>query len=116
MYNGNRPSNEIAAQNDTFRKSVLRGQRDDGKAIMTRGVAALPGLTRTFIFSRILNYIHWDIGTDPHGEHDFGVIQIPGVPKIYWKIDYYEDSNMEYGTEEKSNCYRVLVIMLASEY
>lgn len=108
--------NEIAAQNDTFRKSVLRGRRDDGKAIMTQSVAALSGNTKAFIFSRVINYINWDTGNDPHGEHDFGVIQIPGVPKIYWKIDYYENSKMEYGTEDKRNCYRVLVIMLASEY
>ena len=37
-------------------------------------------------------------------------------PKVYWKIDYYEDASMEYGAEDKINCYRVLVILLADEY
>ena len=109
-------STEIATANDTFRKAVLRGQQDNGKAVMTQGIASLAGLTRTFILAEVIAYNNWDPGNDPHGEHDFGVVQISGVPKIYWKIDYYENSDIEYGTEDKINCYRVLVIMLADEY
>ena len=33
-------STEIAAANDTFRKSILREKRPDGKAVMTPGILA----------------------------------------------------------------------------
>ena len=110
-------STEIATANDTFRKSILRGKRTDGKAVMTSGIQALGSLTHAYIFQRIINHSHFPNGDDRYGEHDFGVIEaIDWFPKIYWKIDYYENSDIEYGTEDKINCYRVLVIMLADEY
>ena len=109
-------STEIATANDTFRKSILRGKRKDGKAVMTSGIQALGSLTRAYIFQRIINHSQFPAGDDPYGEHDFGVIEAVNLPRIYWKIDYYENSDIEYGTEDKINCYRVLVIMLADEY
>ena len=109
-------STEIAAANDTFRKSILREKRPDGKAVMTPGIQALGNLTHAYIFQRIINHSRFPKGDDPYGEHDFGVIEAIDLPKIYWKIDYYENSDIEYGTDDKINCYRVLVIMLADEY
>ena len=107
---------KIAELNDEFRRGVLRAPQPNGKAIMTAGVARLAELTRMFILAKVIAYNEWDTGNDPNGEHDFGVVQISGVPKIYFKIDYYEDASMEYGTKDKINAYRVLVIMLAEEY
>ena len=55
---------------------------------------------------------------DPHGEHDFGCIELE-ARRIFWKIDYYADDAMEWGSEEPSEparTYRVLTIMLAEEY
>lgn len=106
----------IAQLNDDFRRSVLRSLQPNGKVIMTQGVAELAQITRLFVIAEVIAYKQWDTGNDPYGEHDFGVVQISGVPKIYWKIDYYADASMEDGTEDKINCYRVLVIMLADEY
>ncbi|MCH8957714.1 DUF3768 domain-containing protein, partial [candidate division KSB1 bacterium] len=56
-------------------------------------------------------YDNFDDGNDPYGEHDFGVIELTGQPKIYWKIDYY-DANFEYGGDVN----RLLTILLADEY
>ena len=53
---------------------------------------------------------------DPHGEHDFGSIQLDGCLKVFWKIDDYSDASMDSGADDKLNAYRVLVIMLADEY
>ena len=111
------PTASVQQLNDTFRKSILRGKRPDGKAVMTQGVKTLGNLARAYLFQRIINHSHFPNGDDPYGEHDFGVIEaIDWFPKVYWKIDYYENSDIEYGTDDKINCYRVLVIMLADEY
>ena len=107
---------EIAKLNDEFRKQILQRGVDTGKAVMTPGIADLGSMAQAYIYSMIMNYDRWDYRTDPHQEHDFGVIEAIDLPKIYWKIDYYENADMEYGTEDKQNCYRVLVIMLSSEY
>lgn len=52
---------------------------------------------------------------DPHGEHDFGQVEIDGE-KFFFKIDYY-DMNLEYGADPYEDDYRpVMTIMYASEY
>ena len=106
----------IAKLNDQFRKQVLSRGHPNGKAVMTAGIQALGSMAQAFIFQLVRNYNRFDSGDDPYGEHDFGVIEVIDLPKIYWKIDYYENSDCEYGTEDKENAYRVLVIMLADEY
>ena len=83
---------------------------------MTAGIQALGNMAQTYIFQRVMNHRDFPAGNDPNGEHDFGVIEAVDLPKVYWKIDYYEDASMDYGAEDKINCYRILVIMLADEY
>ena len=59
-----------------------------------------------------------DLDNDPHGERDFGAIDLHGA-KWFWKIDYYANGNCDSGSEDPSDpakCYRVLTIMHASEY
>ena len=54
---------------------------------------------------------------DPWGEHDFGAVEVLGQ-KVFWKIDYYTP-DLSAGSENPANeavTYRVLTIMLASEY
>ncbi|WP_456738298.1 MULTISPECIES: DUF3768 domain-containing protein [unclassified Bradyrhizobium] len=54
---------------------------------------------------------------DPHGEHDFGSLDLVGR-KFFWKIDYY-DEDMRSGSEDPSDpkrTVRVLTLMLSSEY
>jgi Protein of unknown function (DUF3768) len=38
--------------------------------------------------------------------------------KIFWKIDYYSDAEMEYGAEDPASesTYRVLTVMFAEDY
>ena len=106
----------IAKLNDQFRKRVFQHGHPNGKAVMTAGVKALGSMAQAFIFQLVMNYDRFKDGDDPYGEHDFGVIDAIDLPKVYWKIDYDEDSDCEYGTQDKVNAYRVLCIMLASEY
>ena len=67
----------------------------------------------------VANFSDFPAG-DPYAEHDLGAIDMAGVgEKILWKIDYYADAACASGSEAPSDitcCYRVLTIMLASEY
>ena len=88
----------------------------DGKAVRTQGVAALGSLTNLFLQAQIAAFDAFTETNDPHGEHDFGSIELDGCLKVFWKIDYYSDASMDSGADDKLNAYRVLVIMLADEY
>jgi Protein of unknown function (DUF3768) len=54
---------------------------------------------------------------DPHGEHDFGAVDIGGQ-RLFCKIDYYH-LRLRDGSDDPANpavTRRVITIMLASEY
>ena len=112
-----RPLSKIAETNDRFRRAAMKGIKStDGKAVRTQGIAALGSLTNLFLQAQIAAFDAFTETNDPHGEHDFGSIQLDGCPKVFWKIDYYSDASMDSGADDKLNAYRVLVIMLADEY
>ena len=69
------PNHEaIAAANDDFRKRVLNAPQTDGRAVMTRGIAAFPTEDIQLIYFNVDNFSSFDSedGNDPYGEHDFG--------------------------------------------
>ena len=102
----------IANLNDQLRKTGNCGQM-----MMTAG---LQSLGEDFVREAIASVRTFDRFTkdnDPHGEHDFGSVEVCGN-KVFWKIDYY-DKEMEYGSEDPSDpdqTSRVLTVMLAQEY
>lgn len=130
----------LADKNDTFRKEVLTKQPPDHKLVVlkdvntgethiigphaggivnyTRGFDALDDDKKFRIVENIKTQEEFDEGNDPYGEHDFGIVQIVGYPKVYWRINYYENRNMDSGTPtpESPETYRVLTVMLAEEY
>ena len=107
----------IAEKNDSFRRAAMKGIKStDGKAVRTQGVAALGSLTNLFLQAQIAAFDAFTETNDPHGEHDFGCVQLDGCLKVFWKIDDYSDASMDSGADDKLNAYRVLVIMLADEY
>ena len=56
-------------------------------------------------------------GNDPHGEHDFGSVEVSGE-RYFWKIDYY-NLDMSAGSEDasdESQTKRLLTIMRAEDY
>ena len=53
----------------------------DGKAVRTQGVAALGSLTNLFLQAQIAAFDAFTETNDPHGEHDFGSIQLDGCLK-----------------------------------
>ena len=109
----------IAQQNDAFRKDILQDTQANatrGRVSLTQGVASLDFDTQARILTAVQAYSEFDPEDDPYREHDFGVIEIKDTPRVYWKIDYYEDSSMQYGAEDKATAYRSLMILLADEY
>ena len=106
----------IAELNDRFRKTIFFRPLRSGKLVLTTGVGNLPNDQLKAVAFATINQSEFDEGNDPHGEHDFGVVALPNLPKCYWKIDYYASASMRYGTEDLINAYRVLTVMLADEY
>lgn len=102
----------IARLNDTLRKT---GQ--GGTIMVTRGVLALKGFDKFALLAALASYDSFDADNDPHGERDFGDLQIFET-ELLWKIDYYDES-LEFGSDDPADAEvtsRVLTVMLASEY
>jgi|ERR1700683_613011 len=96
----------IAKLNDEFRRK--------GFAVtVTTGVQALPDLAGLLEAVRDYNEF-WD-SNDPYGEHDFGTI-VWGKKKVFWKIDYYNESLDGWSDPALPSCNRILTVMLAAEY
>ena len=106
----------IATINDRFRRTIFFRPLRSGKLRLTSGVGNLPDADLKAVALATVNQSQFDEGNDPYGEHDFGIVQLPDVPKCYWKIDYFSSESMQFGTEDLENAYRVLTLMLADEY
>jgi hypothetical protein len=105
---------DLAAQNDDFRRTM--GCYAPGRVLLTRSVAALEPLQQAGLLMAVRTFTAFTPDNDPHGEHDFGAVQLDGT-RYFWKIDYYEDASCIYGAERPAEaCYRVLTLMEASEY
>ena len=104
----------IAEINDKFRAAVLTEPQENGRCIVTANVHALDPDVKMSILQKVEAFDNFTKDDDPYGEHDFGVIE--GVPRVYWKIDYYADENVNAGAEDIKSAYRVLIIMLADDY
>ena len=108
-------SARIAEQNDRFRqgdRSIL------GNIVITAGIAALSEPQQQLVFNAVRTFDDFTAANDPHGERDFGAIEINDVGNIFWKMDYY-DVNCEFGSEhpvDLATTRRILTIMFATEY
>jgi hypothetical protein len=95
----------------------LRRTFSGGKVVMTDGVAALPEADLAQLLERVRHFDDFTKDNDPHGEHDFGAIDLAG--QIYFfKVDYYA-TDMDGGSEDPADptkTTRVLTIMRDDEY
>lgn len=106
-------SAKTRALNDAFR-TTFQG----GRVVMTRSIADLDPDSHARIIARVRSFDAFDASNDPHQEHDFGSFE-EGGDTIFWKIDYYSDDSLSFGSEDPSDpakCLRVLTIMLAEDY
>jgi len=103
----NETSAKIANLNDRFRGMCLdvfytKGVRD--------GIMDLIGLSRA-----VEDFSSFTEDSDPYGEHDFGSLRFEGQ-RIFWKIDYYDETLSKWCDPLDPDCHRLLTIMLAEEY
>ncbi|HTV27699.1 MAG TPA: DUF3768 domain-containing protein [Xanthobacteraceae bacterium] len=105
-------TDRIRLLNDNFRSTFV-----GGRVLTTAGVAELPVDLKARLFLAVQSFNNFTSDNDPHGEHDFGEIELGGET-YFWKIDYY-DADCRFGSEEPSDpqqTTRVLTIMRADEY
>jgi hypothetical protein len=103
----------IAQLNDLCRKSMGIA----GRVMQTRGFASLPLPIQSTIREKVEAFNDFTPDNDPHGEHDFGVVEYEGY-RIFWKIDYYAP-DMLHGSDDPADpkqTVRVLTLMMAHEY
>ena len=107
----------IAAQNDLFRTSLGETPDLPGQMVLTQGVAALPPIEQIEVIRSVARFDTFDEDNDPHGEHDFGAFEVRGK-RYFWKIDLFAN-DLRYGSDDPTNpekTYRILTVMMASEY
>ena len=105
-------SEKIQRLNDVFRKTMMGGM-----VTFTDGIASLPETEVAEIVKKVRMFDVFNEDNDPHGEHDFGIIQHKGQ-SVYFKIDYY-DREVLYGSEDPADpevTTRVMTIMFNYEY
>jgi len=95
----------------------LRTNHVGGRMVMTRGFAHLDRRTKIAALILLRSFTAFDADNDPHGEHDFGSLEI-GTTVVLWKIDYY-DKDLQFASPDPSDpevTTRVLTLMLAEDY
>lgn len=106
-------TNAIRTLNDRFRCQGV----GNGMIMVTRGVHAEGDDFVASVVNAVRDFDQFDRDNDPHGEHDFGALEVAGS-RIFFKIDYYDLGLSAHSSNpaDDSVTRRVLTIMLASEY
>ena len=110
-FDENQWTQKIAQLNDALRTSFT-----GGRLMVTAGVNALPPGTQADVLRAVQAFNTFTPDNDPHGEHDFGRVEV-GDCFVFWKIDYY-DETLRYSSEDPADpalTVRVLTIMLTEE-
>jgi len=105
-------TDRIRELNDAFRRTFV-----GGAVMITAGIEAMPLDQRRALLQKVRGFEAFGEDNDPHGEHDFGVVDEAGE-RYFWKLDYY-DRTMESGSPDPADpsvTTRVLTIMRADEY
>lgn len=108
----------IAELNDRLRRSLGTGT-PLGTVVVTAGFMTLEMPERNAVVQAVIDFNRFTKENDPFGEHDFGAITLPGIDKVFWKIDLHEERPVKMfdeGTYAEPVYTRVLTIMLTEEY
>ena len=102
----------IRALNDALRQNLT-----GGRAVLTRGVAALGQAAGARIIKTIAVFDDFCQANDPYQEHDFGAFEAEGHT-IFFKVDYFDTGLACHSPDpaDPAVTERVLTIMLSEEY
>ena len=103
---------QIARLNDRLRKYGA-----GGAIMLTRGVRMMTGFKPTELLAKLAAYHGFDVDNDPHGERDFGDVEVCGTG-LLWKIDYYS-RDMKFASPDPADpevTERILTVMLPEEW
>jgi hypothetical protein len=95
----------------------LRQGGKGGAIVVTCGVMSLDGYCGEKLAMALAAYDGFDPDNDPHGERDFGDLELFGA-SLLWKIDYY-DRDLRFGSNDPADAAmtaRVLTVMLEEEF
>lgn len=104
----------IAQHNDAFRKEPTRHK---GQMFITAGIQGKGDAFLRKVMHAVTSFDDFTTDNDPHGEHDFGSVEVDGK-KVFFKFDYY-DNTLKWGSPDPSDpevTTRVLTIMFSHEY
>ncbi|MCJ2084164.1 DUF3768 domain-containing protein [Methylobacterium sp. J-090] len=106
-----RGAGSISALNDAFRRSFT-----GGGVVETPAVVALPDADRIALRLAVRVFKDFDADNDPHGEHDFGAIDLVGM-RWLWRIDTFNRAMTGHSPDPADTAMttRVLTIMRADE-
>ncbi|WP_299829301.1 DUF3768 domain-containing protein [uncultured Roseobacter sp.] len=108
------PHLRIRELNDRFRTNG----EGRGTVFVTSGLQAEGGGFVAKAVGAVRHFSDFSDDNDPWGEHDFGAIDLDGR-KVFFKLNYYTDETLSAGSANPANegmTYRVMTIMLSSEY
>ena len=91
----NKEITKIRGLNDSLRKTL-----SGGRVVTAPGVLAREDIDQ--IMDRIKRFSKFDSDNDPYWEHYFGYIMMEDGQKIFWKIDYYDATDMNQGSTNPS--------------
>ena len=97
---------DVSYANDRFRKSGFG-------ITITTGIQDLPDIEG--LMAAIRDFDTFTEDNDPYGERDFGSLVWHGS-KVFWKIDYYNQTLSVWEDPASDKCQRVMTVMLAEEY
>lgn len=102
----------IRELNDNFRTTFT-----GGRVMMTSAVKEFADDARNRLIEAVRGFTTFSQCNDPHGEHDFGAVEIEGT-KFFWKIDYYDLAMGQHSVDPANPdaTIRVLTLMRADEY
>jgi hypothetical protein len=95
----------------------LRTTSDGGKIVLTRSRAVLGLDVVAVVFAAVQTFSSFTPANDPHGEHDFGLLEAC-KQQVMFKIDYYnlKLSGHASAASDPPVTRRVLTIMRAEKY
>lgn len=112
---------KIRELNDALRQRMTdvfaSSNSGNWRVMLTPGIQALGPIGVGHALRQVRDYTAFTDDNDPHGEHDFGVLEIAGE-RLFFKIDYYDPgmSGLSADPADPAVTRRVLTLLLASEY